>query len=308
MERIIDWLMVLAMASAATPLGSAETGNAAVTSGPVEGKVERVATLDFITTETVILLGATPVAVADLQQYRAWIDVGNEALDSACRLGRRSNPNHRALASADPDLIAGAAFRHQPLTGELSRIAPVVLFEWLPDEASVTAVEQLRRIVRHLGSRLDASQRAEALINAMDRTLAAQAKRIEEAGLADTPVVLAQHVHGTNQFTLYTKQSLGASLIRRLGLRNAHTGAGRRFGYQTVTLRGLNALGDAQLLLAADPDDPAFEEIRQSAIWQSLPAVRAGRVHRLPPKTWFFGGQESIRRRAREFTDALLTD
>jgi iron complex transport system substrate-binding protein len=230
---------------------------------PVEGRLARVATLDFITTETVALRGAAPVAVADVGAYWAWVLVGSDALASARPLGHRSDPDCQALAHANPDLITDATFRHQPLTGEL------------------------RRIVRHLGDCLGAQQRAETLIRDMDSTLANQAARIAKAGLAGTPVILARQVSGTNQFTHYTSQSLGASVIRSLGLRNAHDAADRRFGYKTLTLRDLS---EAPVLLAADFDDPTFEEIQQSAIWQSLPTVRTDRIHPLPPKTWFFGG------------------
>jgi iron complex transport system substrate-binding protein len=273
-----------------------------------DGPAERVATLDFITTETVLLLGHHPVAVAGLKHYREWVGIGNDALSAARELGRRDAPDLETLAAAEPDLITGAAFRHQSLAPSLRRIAPVVLYNWLPEDDRVGPLAHLRGIVRHLAGRLDKQQRGEDILEVMEERLDEQAQRLAEAGWDGAPVVLAQHVRGSDQFNLYTDHSLGGAIANAIGLNNAWDGESQRFGAQTVGLRTLLALDDAHIILVAQPEDSAFQQMTSSPVWQSLPAVEADRIHRLPPRTWFFGGPRTIARLARQFTDALIPD
>lgn len=289
------------------PVTAAGAGVAAV-DDRANGSAGRVATLDFITTETVLMLGLEPVAVAGLKHYRTWVSIRTEGLTRAADLGRRAAPDLETLASAEPDLITGAAFRHQSLAASLRRIAPVVLYNWLPEDNRVTPLEHLRAVVRHLAERLHKQSRGETVLERMNARLDEQAQRLAEAGLGGTPVVLAQHVRGSDQFNLYTDRSLGGAIASAIGLDNAWEGEPQKFGYQTVGLRTLLKLDEAHLILVAQPDDSAFQQMTSSTVWQSLPAVQAGRIHRLPPRTWFFGGPRTIAQLARQFTDALVAD
>jgi len=267
--------------------------------------VERVATLDFITTEIIALLGREPVAVAGLTDYRDWVGVANDAVADARDLGRRTEPDLEVLAASKPDLITGATFRHKPLLAGLRRIAPVVLYDWQPKDATTNALDHLRRRVRHLGGRLNRSNEAAAILADMDQALAKQAERLAKAGRADTPVILAQHVQGTDRFNIYTNQSLAAAIARAVGLQPVWDRNPEKFGFTTMRLRSLLELDRGHLLLVAEPDDRAFQQLRESTLWHSVPAVASGRIHRLPPRTWFFGGPRSVSRLARQFTDAL---
>ncbi len=270
--------------------------------------VERVATLDFVTTEIVTLLGLEPVAVAGKPDYLEWVGIGADAVANAANLGRRTEPNQESLAAANPQLITGATFRHKPLADSLRRIAPVVLYNWLPASDQQNPLEHTRALVRHLAQRIDRGAQAERLLTGMDEALARQASRVREAGMAGEAVILAQHVRGTNRFNLYSEHSLGVAIIQTLGLTNAWEGEPEKFGYTTVGLARLTRTADAHMLLVAQPDDRAFEQVTNSPVWRSVPAVASGRVHRLAPQTWFFGGPETISQLARQFTDALLSD
>jgi iron complex transport system substrate-binding protein len=302
-KRIILATLLMALA-----LPTAKAGGLTAVDDAADEPVKRIATLDFITTEIVALLGRDPVAVAGLADYREWVDVANGSVSQSRDLGRRTEPDREILAASQPDLITGATFRHQPLVDGLRRIAPVVLYNWLPSDKSVNPLDHLRQQVRHLGQRIGRAERAETVLSTMNRALAQQAERLDQADWANQPVLLAQHVRGTDRFNLYTEHSLASAIAREIGLATAWDGDADEFGYQTVGVRTLLELKSAHMLLIAQPDDRAFQQLSQSALWQSVPAVEAGRVHRLPPKTWFFGGPKTVSRLARQFTDALLTD
>lgn len=274
---------------------------------PTTPPATRVATLDFIATEAVALLGHAPVAVANPGDYRAWVGIAESMIADARDLGRRGEPDLEALAASAPDLIVGVAFRHQPLAPALRRIAPTVLYDWLPGPEA-DALTRLRRVVEDLGQRLGRRDRAAAVLERMDRDLAAARQTLADAGLSGAPVVLAQHVRGTNRFNLYAPRSLGGAIVAALGLRPAWSGETGAFGFATVGLEGLARLDEAHILLAAQPDDRAFRQLNESPVWRALPAVAAGRVHRLAPRTWFFGGPRTVARLGEAFAAALVGD
>ena len=53
---------------------------------------------------------------------------------------------------------------------------------------------------------------------------------------------------------------------------------------------------------ATQGDDPFATTLAGNAVWQSLPFVQSGDVHRLPDGVWVFGGPASMT----AYVDALV--
>ena len=88
------------------------------------GTVPRIATVDWTIAETLLALGVTPLAMGDVNSYRAW--VGEPRLPAeVIDIGLRAQPNRELLAELKPDLILISPLA-APLAPTLSRIAPVL--------------------------------------------------------------------------------------------------------------------------------------------------------------------------------------
>lgn len=272
---------------------------------PVETPVQRVATLEFLQTETALALGIEPVAVTDPKGYRRWVGAGSEHLDGARDLGTRQEPDLEGLIAAEPDLIVGSWWRNGPVADRLQDIAPTLLYDGLPDAGDSNQYARMRAIVRDLGKRTGRDETADRVLERLDARIDAQRARLAEAGLAGTPVILAQSVPGTTRLRLFTDNSLAVRIAEAVGLRNAWPGDGNAYGFDTVDLKRLAGIEDAHMLWVTDPDAPVIEKLRASRLWQALPVVTAGHVHPLPEDTWLFGGPLSAMRLAERLTDTL---
>lgn len=279
---------------------------APVTPQSQEADTARVVALEYLETEILLALGITPAGVADIPGYRQWVGIQGERLTESRDLGSRKSPSLERLAALDPSLIVSSHWRHGTIAQRLTSIAPTLLYADLPEPGTSDQYSRMRAIVRDLGERLGREAEARAVLAGLDEQLASQRARLGDAS-AQVPVVLAQHIQGSQRFRLFTDNSLAVRVARELGLRNGFEHAPQPHGFATVRLEALLELpSDSQLLIVADRDDAAYQRLTDSRLWQSVPAVAKGRVIHLPTDTWFFGGPLSARRLADQLTGGLL--
>ncbi len=272
---------------------------------PVSPPVKRVATLEYLQTEIALALGIEPIAATDPKGYRRWVGARAARLDGARDLGTRQEPDLEGLIAAEPDLIVGAWWRSGSIADRLQEIAPTLLYDGLPDAADSDQYARMRAIVRDLGERTGRGDATDKILGRLDARLDDQRARLADADLSGTPVILAQSVPGTTRLRLFTDNSLAVRIAEAVGLRNAWSGDGNAFGFDTVDLKRLAEIENAHMLWVTDPDAPVIEKLRASRLWQALPVVNAGRVHPLPEDTWFFGGPLSAMRLAERLVDTL---
>ncbi len=91
-----------------------------------------------------------------------------------------------------------------------------------------------------------------------------------------------------------------------IGLRNAWTGSGNFWGFETIGLEQLATLDQSLRLIAFEPLIPPniLDNLQDSPLWTSLPFVQAGRVSVLPG-TLMFGMVQEAERFARILLDHL---
>ncbi|MFB4203057.1 Iron(3+)-hydroxamate-binding protein FhuD [wastewater metagenome] len=255
-----------------------------------------VATVDWTLAETLLGLGVTPLAVAQVDAYRAW--VGKPRLpDSVADLGLRMQPNMERLARLAPDRILISRM-FTSLTPRLERIAPVSEFAlYTPDSDTW---EQMLALTRRLGTLVDREAAAERLIRRTREVFADCRGRI--AGRDVRPLLMVQFMDARH-VRVFGENGLYQVVLDRLGLRNAWSGPTNYWGFSLVGLEALAGI-DARIVVIEPFPAGVERTLADNGLWQSLPSVTRGDVVRLPP-VWSFGALPSARRFALHLVDAL---
>jgi len=258
----------------------------------------RVATVDWSVFETLLALGAPPVAAPELRQFRE-IAVEPEVPASVTDLGLRGTINFELLLLTRPQLIFSSSF-YVGSEPRLRRIAPVETFSiyapgQLPYEPAVA-------MTRSIGERLGITDTAERYIAETEAELAALRDRLKPyAARPVIPVNLGDARH----FRVFGDDSMFGEVLKRLGLVNAwaeHT------SYSAMAPIGLEALvrvPEAFIALISPVPPGAMRALETSAFWNALPNLREGRLLQLGSINPY-GGLPAARRFARLLTAALI--
>lgn len=267
---------------------------------PGAGRPERVAAINWGLTQTLIALDIAPVAVADATGYRKWV-AAPPLPDSSIDIGRRIEPSLTVLAGARPGLILMSSY-YDELRRQLAGIAPVATLDiYAPDTLPLVRAREVARCLSRRFGRRAALGRLEGRVDSAIARLAARAGAAQEDG----PVYViafrdADHVR------VYGENSLFGGVLRSAGLENAWQGPTNFWGFATRAFTALDRAAGHLIVVGPVPRE-ARQMMRRSPIWQALPAVRRGRVHRLAP-VWAYGGLPSAVRFAELLGETLDDD
>lgn len=243
----------------------------------------RVACLEWASAELVVSLGIQPVAVADLKGYRDWV-VAPRLSDDCLDLGSRGEPNLEVLLKLNPDMIV-SAHGYGLEGGPFAKIAPLHTVA-LYDGTGGTPYGQAESETLRLAERLGRETQAHEVIESTAATISRTKKMLADQGGSPLAVV---SMFDDRHVRVYGRSSLFQDVLDRLGLINAWTGETGSWGFSTMGIEELVAIGNARLI-SLDPIPPHVKiRIEQSTLWKSLPCVRAGNVTTIPP-VWPFGG------------------
>lgn len=255
---------------------------------------QRIAVLDWALVELVLALGLRPVGVAEMALYAS--RVGEPALPlGAIDLGLRSQPSLERLASIRPDLIL-ALSGYGPAEGRLRLIAPTIALEIYG--AGRRPLERSQEALRAIAVATGREATARDVVERFDAAMEAYRGRLRSRKRG--PVLVVNFVDERHA-DVYGAGSLFDGVLARLGLGNAFSGATNPWGFATIGLGEIAARSEAHLLLVS-PGLPSG--LAGSALWRSLPSVRAGHVSVLPP-VWQFGALTSAQRFAAALADSL---
>lgn len=264
---------------------------------PRAGTPERIAVLNWDLAQTVIALGVDPVAVADAAGYRKW--VAAPALPhGTVAVGRRIEPNLDALAAAAPGLILVSGYLNRG-RDQLEGIAPTETYRIYRPGGE--ALERSLEVAARLADRLDRQAHLERLRARLDRAVDTLQMRTR-AGES----VYVIRFRGAGHIQVFGRHGLFDGVLRRAGLDNAWDGPSNYWGFAMAAIEELDAAADHLVVLEPVPR-VAEAMMRDSPIWQALPAVREGRVHRLGP-IWNFGSVPSATRFAELLAAAIHDD
>lgn len=206
-------------------------------------------------------------------------------------IGSSAQPSIERIIALKPDLILGDAFMHGRAYETVARIAPTVLVNvqnWRDYYATVAEVTTRSGAADAAFASYEA--RAAAIAARMPDELTVSVVRIIPGGFQ-------VYVDGPGAYAPF-------SVLQDAGV--------RRTAYETATddtvlkrpdWESLAALeGDVLLFIVGgghddDPSGRLERETLANPLWQMLPAVQAGRAHRLDPVTWMeFSGLAAANR------------
>jgi iron complex transport system substrate-binding protein len=271
--------------------------------------VEDVVALEWVVVEHLQTVGIVPVGVADVEGYQSWSGTGAPLEGEPTDLGTRQEPSIDAIAGLAPDLIVTALGNTPETIADLEAIAPVVVLQAADASKGLDIVRDDLRLV---GEATGRSEDAEAAIEEFDARLEEIATQVEDEGLAGTPIAHLDGYENAGQIEIrtYADGALLAAAFQEVGFENAWTGEGdEQYGLGITDVEGLTALPeDAHIVYLSVGDDDVFaNELSSNAVFQGLPAVQNGNVHRLPDGIWLFGGVDSVTAYLDALVEAITT-
>lgn len=256
----------------------------------------RVATLDYALAETMLLIGAVPVAVMSSADWATWV-VEPPLPASVVDLGASQEPSLERLAALRPDLVLTTDYvaMAEPAISRIAPVERVTIYRQGPEP-----LPRSREVTELLGDRLDRRAEAAAAIRAFDVGL----DRLRMQVPHDTPPLLLVTFMDDRHIRIYGNASLYGNVLPRLGLRNAFEDEVNVWGFATVGLEALATMSDAHLVTFEPVPADLWQTTGRSPLWTQLPFVKAGRVTVLPP-VLMFGALASAGRFARLVTASL---
>jgi ABC-type Fe3+-hydroxamate transport system substrate-binding protein len=270
----------------------------------LEEPAERVVALEWAEAEMLLTLHADLVGVADPEGFATW----NSAVDlpeSTQDVGMRAEASVDSIVALEPDLVVLEAERGSPLTRQLEQYVPVLVTEG--SDASRN-LDRMRDDFRMIAEAVGATEEAEQVLADFDADLEDAARRIEEAGAAGDEFAMADGwKEGSNvNIRMFGDGALVSDVAEEVGLENAWTGeVDAKWGLGTTDVEGVSALKDEetlQFIYSASTDDVFADGLAGNPIWDSLPFVEKGNLHKLDRGTWTFGGPAALT----DFLDQLL--
>ncbi len=247
----------------------------------IPADVKRIVTLDPLITLGLLIELKAPVVATP---YMAITE--DEVLDAVkaqkmVDLGNPKEPSLERVAALKPDLIIGSAEVHSAIYEQAAQIAPTVLFKHMDWK---TYLQRLSEVTGREGVANDA-------LKAYDSRVAGIRARMKDQNLTVSTVRFAPDrfvvfLDGPNAYAPF-------AVLREAGV--------KRSAYETVTDGTIvkrpdweelaNLDGDVLLYVSASgfesgPDDALEKQVTENPLWQLLPAVQAGRAHRVDRGPW----------------------
>lgn len=252
----------------------------------VPAEPKRIVTLDpLITLGLLIELKAPVVAtpymaitedeVLDVVKAQKMVDLGNPR-----------EPSLERVAALKPDLIIGSAEAHSAIYEQAAKIAPTALFKHM----------DWKKYLQRLSEVTGREGVANAALMAYDTRVGGIRERMKDKDLTVSTVRFAP-----DRFVVFLdgpEAYAPFAVLREAGV--------KRTAYETVTDYTIvkrpdweelaNLDGDVLLYVSASgfesgPDDALEKQVTGNPLWQLLPAVQAGRAHRVDRGPWqsFYG-------------------
>lgn len=276
---------------------------AGTTEVPVEPS--RIVTLSSIYAANLISVGLTPAAAGNdidvqLGEVEELLPDGFD-LNEIERIGDDYEPNLEAIAAVEPDLIVGDEF-HQEIYDQLSEIAPTVLVEYISNggwrERFLAVAEAIGR-----------SERAEEVEAEYERVLSELPEKLRE-----TTVAFIRPSDG--QFLIDSTGTAFPGSVAEdavIPILDAPEGVGKideGSGFVSLSGERLGVVEEADLIVVPDfrslgEDEASIAQLERNALWETLPAVQAGRVLQVAGLVYNGGHHYAAELLLREIYDTL---
>lgn len=249
--------------------------------GPVEipANPKRIASALIGITGYLAALDTIPVGTSTQSGFPDYL---KNNLAGAVDLGETDSLNLEALMELEPDLIIGVASVHKEQYELLSAIAPTVLLESATDDwATFHTVAQL------VGKQETASVLQKEYDERSSKLQQDMKEKYPQGARVAYMRVQGKELQILNPASVYFKD-----LYRDMSWSSASEGV-VDFGdgwNATISMEALPQLDMDYLILAVRPDETsqqAYAELKKSAVWQSLEAVKKENTAIVDANIWF---------------------
>lgn len=257
---------------------------------------ERIVALEWLPVELMLALGVTPYGVADIPNYRMWV---NEPVlpDSVIDVGLRTEPNLELLTQMKPSMLVWSA-GYGPSPKILARIAPGRSFAFSDGKQPL---EQARRSLLEMAELLNKQDVAHRHLAEFDAYIDSLKPRFASRG--ERPVLIMSLLDPRHML-VFGPNCLFQEILDRLGVKNAWQGETNFWGSTVVGIDRLATYKDVDVLCFDHGNAADMRQLAATPLWQAMPFVRANRVQNVPA-VWFYGATLSAMNFARILDNAL---
>ena len=257
---------------------------------------ERIVALEWLPVELMLALGVTPYGVADIPNYRMWV---NEPVlpDSVIDVGLRTEPNLELLTQMKPSMLVWSA-GYGPSPKILARIAPGRSFAFSDGKQPL---EQARRSLLEMADLLNKQDVAHRHLAAFDAYIDSLKPRFAQRG--ERPLLMMSLLDPRHML-VFGPNCLFQEILDRLGVKNAWQGETNFWGSTVVGIDRLAAYKDVDVLCFDHGNEADMRRLASTPLWLAMPFVRANRVQNVPA-VWFYGATLSAMNFARILDNAL---
>lgn len=257
---------------------------------------ERIVALEWLPVELMLALGVTPYGVADIPNYRMWV---NEPVlpDSVIDVGLRTEPNLELLTQMKPSMLVWSA-GYGPSPKILARIAPGRSFAFSDGKQPL---EQARRSLLEMADLLNKQDVAHRHLAVFDTYIDSLKPRFAQRG--ERPLLMMSLLDSRHML-VFGPNCLFQEILDRLGVKNAWQGETNFWGSTVVGIDRLAAYKDVDVLCFDHGNEADMRRLAATPLWQAMPFVRANRVQNVPA-VWFYGATLSAMNFARILDNAL---
>ncbi|AYZ16977.1 MULTISPECIES: Fe(3+)-hydroxamate ABC transporter substrate-binding protein FhuD [Klebsiella] len=256
---------------------------------------QRIVALEWLPVELLLALGVTPYGVADIPNYRLWVN--EPALpDSVIDVGLRTEPNLELLTQMKPSFLVWSA-GYGPSAEKLARIAPGRGFTFSDGKRPLTMAQQSLSEMAELIGKQQQAKRHLAEFDALMESL-----RPRFARRGDRPLLMITLLD-TRHVLVFAQNSLFQEVLDRFAINNAWHGETTFWGSVTVGIDRLAAYKDADVICFDHGNAREMAQLMATPLWRAMPFIREGRFQRVPA-VWFYGATLSAMHFARVLADA----
>lgn len=257
---------------------------------------ERIVALEWLPVELMLALGVTPYGVADIPNYRMWVN--EPALpDSVIDVGLRTEPNLELLTQMKPSMLVWSA-GYGPSPEILARIAPGRSFAFSDGKQPLA---QARRSLLEMAEMLDKQAVAQRHLAEFDAFIDGLKPRFKQRG--DRPLLMVSLLD-PRHILVFGPNCLFQEVLDRLGVKNAWQGETNFWGSTAVGIDRLAAYKDVDVLCFDHGNAAQMSQLAATPLWQAMPFVRANRLQ-IVPAVWFYGATLSAMNFARILDNSL---
>lgn len=267
---------------------------------PPARRATRIVALDFGLAETLIEIGRPAIALPSLDEWAQWV-VEPALPAGTLNLGADREPNLELLAALRPDLIVSTPYLNaiRPLLAPLAPTLTFSVYAPPPGDIYARSIAATRELALALGE----TDAGEHLIDRTRTKMEETRRDLAACGLGGQKLLVV-NILDPRHVRVYGTASLFGGVLERCGLVNGWQRPTNFWGFSTVGVEALAASPSSRLLCLEPIPADTLDTLAASPLWASLPFVKAGRIHRLPP-VLMFGMLPSAMRFAREISRAL---